>query len=769
MQVTHPNLFLNRTEIEAIREKIRRHEWAGRLHERLLAQVEDTLRGGSEYALYYTQGVYPGVGINALWITGRRVRDVALAAAIANEQRYADKARELLLFFVDAAAQKPPPLDSLINGARDPEANLWALTHVYDQLSPSDKRWVDSFLVFGLRGGINLCWAYDLIHERLSEAEREAIEGFFLWIARSAMVPLAEHPSPHNRTMWGRAFCGVVGYTVGDRELIQFALEAPGGLKDVLERGTRDGGVWNEANPYQMFYVSQLMAILAEAALRGDGVDLWHWRSPGGNSMKRFYDVCLHLAFPVELRVATYGDNGTQSPFVAKGALYGGHQIGDYFLANDRDGRDWNTYELAYLRYRDPAYAWVLAQNPERDSFDQAVWGYLGLTHGVPLPERIDPPPAPSTLYPQTGLAMLRADESPAYWTSGSPAVSIRFGATRGVSHAHMDPFHITLHGKGHLVYPDWFIQWDYTTRMDGRRGKSPTPWSMWPAAHNTLLVDKKAEVALPQPLPVAEHDFGAAVKVIRIRGSIYPGVEQTRTLALTGEYLLDLFEARSESEHTYDWILHGLGELAVPFPWRFSPFDIGADLGFGVIDTGAPADDPENRWMRNGMQAVVPETWSATWRQKEGDAWVRAPGAGVCVTMLGAPGTTLYRADGPYYVSGAGLREMPTDGKARSVPLLIARRRARNTLFVALHEPYDDPRGLQIQLRRIRASEGILAVEIRTGSGTDYFFYAESLPGPHRVESEIGVFRLRGGCGYIRRDSRGTTTRGIDERDTRD
>lgn len=707
VRVTHPNLFLNRAEIDAMREKIRQRAWAGRLYQRLQAQVEDTLRGGQEYAHYYDPSPYPGVDIGGGWTTARRTRDVALAAVISGEARYVEKVRDILLYYVAAFAGTPPSRDVVLRGAPG-DVNLWGQSRIYDQLSPAEQKSLFPFLTFGApRTVIGLCWAYDLVHDRLSPVDREAVENFLRRLARTAMVPLAKFPVAENKLFWGRALCGVVGYTVGDRELIHFALDAPGGLKDTLEKGYRDQ-LWYGANAYDLVYVSSMMVALAEAALRGDGIDLYRWRSASGNSIRDFFDTSLKLAF---------------------------------------------------LRYRDSSYAWVLAQNPARDQWDHALWGYLALTHGGDLPERVAPPAAPSSIFPANGMAMLRADESSSYWTSPGPAVSIRFGATR-ISHGHKDPFHITFHGKGGLLEPDWFVQWDYDNA--GRGGRSSMNWSKHPVGHNTLLVDRKAMDALTQPLTVAGHNFGSAAKVIRVSGSVYPGVEQSRTLALTRGYLLDLFEARSDVEHTYDWILHGLGDLDVP-GFAFSPFDIGADLGFNLIDSSAP-NNAENRWMRNGLRAAAPETWSAIWKQAKGDAWRQDKAIGVRVSVLGDPGTTIHRADGPYYVSSGGLADRPEDGKTRAVPLVVARRQGRNTVYLALHEPFDDTTSSALRLRRIRANDGILAVEIRAESYTDYFFHAGGASGPRQVQSEIGSFRLNGSFGFIRREGKGTVTQGLSE-----
>jgi hypothetical protein len=48
--------------------------------------------------------------------------------------------------------------------------------------------------------------------------------------------------------------------------------------------------------------------------------------------------------------------------------------------------------------------------------------------------------------------------------------------------------------------------------------------------------------------------------------------VLQTRALALTREYLLDVFWATSELPHTYDWVLHAIGKLHLENPATYEP-----------------------------------------------------------------------------------------------------------------------------------------------------------------------------------------------------
>ena len=110
--------------------------------------------------------------------------------------------------------------------------------------------------------------------------------------------------------------------------------------------------------------------------------------------------------------------------------------------------------------------------------------GYAPEPHGSPpAPRRtLAFPPAPSRIWPRYGLAMLRSDESPAYWTSGK-AIAVSQVMTQGYGHDHRDKFSITLHGAGRLLYPDYnAIQYE----------NPAIGWTRNSVAHNTLVVDER-------------------------------------------------------------------------------------------------------------------------------------------------------------------------------------------------------------------------------------------------------------------------------------
>ncbi len=271
-------------------------------------------------------------------------------------------------------------------------------------------------------------------------------------------------------------------------------------------------------------------------------------------------------------------------------------------------------------------------------------------------------------MYPQTGIALLRSDESPGYWTSAGLVAAEQMG--RNYGHDHRDKLELLLWGRGRLLYPDWNAQ-QYEPLEFG--------WTRNAWAHSTLVVDESN----PQGGSSTErHDFNADAKFLATASrEIYPDVAETRALLLTGEYLLDLFWADSPRERTYDWFVHALGRLSLPGPNAFRPSQ----------DLLRPY-----HWIDRERKCQTDRTWSADFVQHSGgvlrgmgqytDEWFHAK-VGVRMTMLGEPGTTAYAGEG-LFDPVPNLREY--GNPEGTIPLAMARRKARTTCFAVLHEPFD-------------------------------------------------------------------------------
>ena len=603
-------------------------------------------------------------------------------------------------------------------------------------------------------------WAYDLTYDTFSPQERELVERW-LRTACGVVIEGMKSSSTTPNLIFGTHFnVGLVGYCLGDQRLIDWALRHDGGrfgankggFYAVIDNMIKDKYFWGETPIYALHYDVHGMLALAEAALHYDGTDLYGYVSKkSGGSIKGLIDGYLRMAYPLErtgvrngsIRMATYGDGSTS--YSPDGTLF------ETYLVNPISNSERmpvlaGELELAYKRYRDPAYAWLISLNPARDtyiSYGRAALGLIALTHGEELPAKLTPPAAPSGVYASQGFAMLRADESPEYWRSGSLTAMMMLGNL--VGHGHRDHYSLVLHGKGRLLYPDLnVIQYEPTYLNWTREG----------IAHSTLLVDHQS----PAPAPfTTKQEFAGPVKFFAISGSPYAGVKQTRAALLTREYLADFFHAADTGQaaraRVFDWALHGLGRLCVGNSAAYRPTH---DLV------------PFYWWIDNERSRGTNATFQADWIQRSAGA---TPGlqafgkewfdheVGVRMTMVGEPGTRVYAGDGPM-CDGPPYHRL--DGNPEgTLPMLVVRREAAATTFAAVHEPYERRPSVK-EVAKFAGDGSAMAIVVRTSEFTDYlcaaFDDAEhtllAADGQTIVFKDSAYIRLAGGkatiCGKV-------------------
>jgi hypothetical protein len=686
--VRHPNLLLDRQEIEQVKVKVREHPWASRLLDRVRAKAEQD-----------------GAAV-----------ETALAYALTGEARYARSVRDRL---VGEARDQIPRYEKLDVKA-EPEWGRWT--------------WWGA-----------TAWAYDLAYDAFTPDERAEVERWLRTAARTIIAQEKVLTTTPNLVFDEHWRVGMIGYCLGDAELIDWALRDPGGhgphsggFYTVMDSMIKDGYFWGEAPIYALHYDVHGMFALAEAALRYDGTDLYRYESPrSGATLKKLVDGYLHMAFPLEqtgagggkLRLATFGD-GSTGCFIS-GRLHDTF-LDDSFLA---------VLEVAYKRYRDEGYAWVLSLDPDRAAYirdGRPAFSYVALTHGEPLPPRLTPPPAPSGLYEGMGFAVIRADESPGYWTAGGLAAVLRLGTS--VGHGHQDYFSLILHGKGRLLYPDLNVI-QYEPR-----------WLNWTAegiGHSTLLIDRES----PSPGKHAtRHDFAPEVKFFAVEGSAFDRSTQERALLMTGDYLVDVFRAADEDgrPRTFDWVVHGLGRLYPGSPGAYRP---SMDLV------------PHYGWVDRERSRAFDGTWQADWVQGRAgilDREGQAPEAeaGVRLTVLGAPATRVYVGDGPLVDSPPHHR---LEGHPEpSLPLVLVRREAAAATFAAVHEPYSgrppSVRGVSL----LQESEEGIGMKVEADDFSDRLLVGfGASPRTVVIRSPAGEVFGFAGYGYVRKAGRAVVARG--------
>ncbi|HUS92446.1 MAG TPA: heparinase II/III family protein [Phycisphaerae bacterium] len=571
--------------------------------------------------------------------------------------------------------------------------------------------------------------AFDWVHRGLADADRKAIREGILTLARYRMRAMDRWTQTANLVFKPTFYVAVAGLVTGDRECLDWGFHRkrrPGGGQPgyfvVLDEMLRDGGPWHEAPIYPIAHrVLYCMAVLSR--LRGlyDGGDWFAREAPSGGSPKGLADYYIDTAYPMEqteggarrVRVASTGDGATGPG-------------GDLFLIQP-DGPGIKCHEAlsaVHAACGDERYAPFVGMIPayRPDLVDRR-----------PVARDAAFPPAPSKVWPGYGLAMLRSDEAPSYWTGGK-AIAAFAVMSQGYGHDHRDKFSICLHGAGRLIYPDYnAIQ--YENQAIG--------WTRNSVCHNTLVVDEQdTQDAAPTGI---RHEFSPEVKYLATSASgVFEGVEQTRVLLLTGEYLLDVFDARSDVPHTYDYLLHSFGQVRAVGKAEFAPSRAMRRRYWLVEDTRSlQTDDP---WSMDLLLGDAPGGHEATCRV------TMAAGTGTLVTH-GVWGKQLAEL-----VAGRG-RGKGEPPRLDRLTMLAARRARRGTTFAAAHEPF--PAGAEAEVTGVTVaarSADALVVRVDGRSFTDYAavsFGPQKDKPLHLLAARDGTFAFRD-YGYLRIDRRG-------------
>jgi hypothetical protein len=585
--------------------------------------------------------------------------------------------------------------------------------------------------------------AFDWVYKALPPADRKTIEDGLLTFARFKMRCMDRWTQTPNLVFKPTFLVAMTGLATGNKECLAWGFERTrpwgphiGGYFPVLDAMLKDGGPWHEAPIYPGAHTG--LFITAQVSRYGnlfDGKDWFGHKGKNGGSPKGLMDYYLDSAYPIEktgvgagqVRVANYGDGSTNG-------------MGDLFLVSP-------TGNKGDILLHEPL---VAAYNVSGDSryaaFVSMIPGYKpDLWERRPLPAKAEMPAAPSKVWPDYGLAMLRSDESPSYWTSGK-AIAVFQLMSQGYGHDHRDKFSISLHGAGRLFYPNYnAIQYE----------NPAIGWTRNSASHNTLVVDE-GETGDARPTGI-RYEFAPEVKFLATSASgVFEGVDQTRALLLTREYLLDVFQASSKVPHTYDYLLHSFGKAQPARPDSFKPSE-------ALV---------RRYWLVEKQKAMATaEPWSLDFVIKEqsgsrkgnyGKEWYDHT-ARLRLTMAAEPRTqVVYGEWGEQLAKLVGERHK--SAKLDRLTMLAARRAGvRDTVFVAVHEPFanaDRPRVRAVST--LVRDRNLALVRIDGNDFTDYVAVSFDPQGRagYLVPTENATFAFRN-YGYLRVARGGVTARG--------
>jgi hypothetical protein len=588
--------------------------------------------------------------------------------------------------------------------------------------------------------------AFDWVHNGLEAATRQEIEeGIVLW-SRYKMLAMDRWTQTANLVFKPTSTVALAGLATDNNELIEWGFRRTGpwgawlgGYDVVLDTMLKDGGPWREAPIYPIAH-EVLLLIERLSHWRGlyDQKDWFSARYANGGSGRGLMDYYIDSAYPIEhtgygpgqIRVASYGDGSTNA-------------MGDLILVNPAMGEGnvimHEALIAAYNASRDPRYG----------AFVSMIPGYTpNLIDHPPLPAAESQlPQAPSKVWPTFGLAMLRSDESPDYWTSGK-AIAVFQIMSKGYGHDHRDKFSISLHGAGRLLYPDY----------NALQYENPSVgWTRNSVSHNTLVVDEGE--TQDAELTALRHEFSPEVKFLASSAdSVFESVDQTRALLLTKEYLLDVFHASSRVPHTYDYVLHSFGRVEPENPDAFEATKALMKRYWLVDDQKAMMTDEP--WTLDFVIEEKPGSRSGSY----GREWYEHR-AKLRIRMAGEPQT--FVAHGVWGDELARLvSEQQKGAKLDRLATLVARRIGqREALFVTCHEPSEgDDQPQVMRVVTLGRTKTAAVIRVHANAFTDYAAMAFG-PQPEGAEHTLSVLGERPlffafkNYGYARIASDGSVT----------
>ncbi len=652
----HPRLFLDQTEIDALKAGIAADAEFQTLVDEKLAE----LRPLADAPTLPTESKGDNLAI------ARQAANFAVAYVLTNEPIFAEAAAAILKKYVEVFPS-------------------YEIAH-FKGLATSDV--LDETV-----WAADMCAAYDLMYNAgvLSEADKVAIENI-VFRASAKVLLTCNHPYRSNWRIRAAAGVAVIGFAIGDRELID---EAFNGLRSedgmLIHDGfaqhmvwslLADGIYWERSQSYSEECGDDFARVL-EAA-RHSGLDLWNHEFAGSRydagadpdrlfgasqpkTIQHAYDAVLYRSF----------GNGTMAKMANS---YWDH-------LSRRDG-----WSAAWRAYGDDRYAWPLVSDPDgwlhdlRDllfippklptgKLDLAVDKQLGVTG-----KHINA----CTLLPNGGYAILRQDAS-----RDAASVAITFGDFAN-AHSQADQLSIVLYAAGRQILPDT----KYFRYIDQH-----LTWSKQTIAHNTVTVDEVSQypqgdsddmwigATKEKPLRgrVVFFHAGDDLKAVRAESNqAYEGVDYDRTVALVDSVIVDFFRCRSDDEHQYDFALHVDGEL------------VSCSLPLGEAEEGPLAESYGYRHIEGVRRADADgELIELTHNEDDGS------GPQLHLSLLPVAGAELIHGNGI-----AGL-----EGERAEV--VILRKTARNVDFVSVMDPASDATE-RISVRAIDGlDEGVLGVEI--------------------------------------------------------
>lgn len=695
---SHPFLFYTSEALDNAKTKITTYTWASNALQQLKKRV-DPLVSAPE-VVYPTFGTGSRDASDPIIQFMTKTRDAGLLYQLTNEPQYAEYVKKVLLGLASSYLDLP-------------------------YVDATRARW-DFELLAEIRHMMHLMSAYDLIMPSgiLNAEEQSLIKNrLFLTNYENSRRYIEIYPNMRysNWVTWMDFSVGATGILLNRPDWVDFAVNHPvTGIKNNLLNNVNEDGFFLENSVAYLKFTTAAAIGFAEA-LYHSNLDLYHTPMSGirerdGLSIQNKYPIREMLAALDYYRfsnnaVPPVGDSGiiSYSPLISimlneselAYARYGlDPDLGKALAAAIGYDRSGMPRDAGFI-YAEPLDA--IAQGPftiGTNDFANAGYNWLG-----------------STVLEDTGAAFFRssgggnASNLNMYWDP--------YGAATG--HYHSDKLSLNIHMLGQKAIQEAGsfaydqtgpqIPWGRTTLAHNtivvdETSQAPqafAPWAMWAGdtASRSSAGEKKALGIGPLFKVIRAYNDTAYGGVLPIYGSTFSqtkledrlfDTKLDRTVAMIGDYVIDLFHASSPGQHQYDYPLHfpvpqQSGTYAGDTPLQPSSGPLGAKNGYDKVDSVS--------------RAATDQDWTYT---------LALDDANVGIRMIGEPGTEIIKGS--------------TIGNNS---ILIARRSGRQeTHYASLFEPYTNASNIvQFAYTPVAGPVKGLKVE-RLDGGKDYLLVGQ-------------------------------------------
>ncbi len=582
----HPSLLLTPESVELIKSNRGKSEVFDSSVDELIAGADNSIALGI---------VVPTPKDEAGGYTHEQHRDnyvamynAGIAYQLTGDSKYSDFVIEMLLAYADMYTKIPlhPVTTSSVRGKL-----FWQTLN--------DSVWL-----------VHTAVAYDCIYDAISAKDRKKIEKDLFYPATEFFMNGTPNNhrtfnKMHNHGTWSTAGVGMIGYAMGDQDLVDKALYGskkngkasegtPAGFVNQIHELFSPDGYFTEGPYYQRYSIWPFM--LFSQAIENNQPELKIYEEKDG-VLPKAVSTLIQLSY-----------NGTLMMF------------------NDGLLKTFNTQELiialdvAYSITKDPMLL-TLIKNQGKFFVSEAGWRAAeGLINGL------EQPFVSESMYlrdgaegDQGGVAVIRNN------SEGNDMCLVLKATSHGLSHGHFDKLNITLYDNGYEMLTDYgaarFL--NIESKSGGRYTEENDSYAQQSVAHNTVIVDqtshfngvyKESSKYAPEFI-YADYSSPEFQVASAVDANAYAdkSVVMQRTVALvdngfcSNPFMLDVFKISAPEAHTYDIAYHYTGHLVLAnydsriIADKLEPF--GTDHGY------------QHFW-KEGETKVDTENVSFTWVQ---------------------------------------------------------------------------------------------------------------------------------------------------------